>query len=211
MSDTKRPFPIVTTVVGVALVSLGLAYAFTAYEPADWAATDAAEPERIQTGSVYYVFVDTVELAPVGLDGEAWDIDDSAPDVGYQIAWQGQTVFESSEVNDTLIARWSGLKIGMDEAMSLLKKGKADPGQIVDAALMRAQMDGRFVISFHDSDLTGDDPCGELMLPWEELRIGANTVSGAVPGRGLVSATIRIIPGSGDLFSVLKSLSSKTP
>ncbi len=211
MSETERPFPIVTTLVGVVLVSVGLAYAFMTNEPADWTKTAEVQPEQIQTGSVYYVFVDTVEVAPVGLDGEAWDLDDSAPDVGYEIAWQGQTVFESSEVNNALIARWSGMKLGMDEALSLLKKGKADPGQIVDAALMRAQVDGRFVISFHDADLTGNDPCGELMLPWEELKIGSNTIQGPVPGRGLVSATLRVVPGSGDLFSVLKSLSADQP
>ena len=103
---------------------------------AEQARRDAA-PKRVTMGALYYVFAQTIEMAPLGLEGETWDMDDSAPDVTYQLAWQGQTVFESAERTDALIARWSGMKLGLEDAFALLKEGKADPGQIIDAALMR--------------------------------------------------------------------------
>ena len=73
---------------------------------------------------------------------------------------------------------------------------------------MRAEPGGRFVISFHDGDLTGNDAAGNFTVPWEGLLVGSHVLEGPTQGRGFIRATLRIIPSSGDLFKVLKSLSS---
>ena len=170
-----------------------------------------AEPKRVTMGALYYVFAQTIEMAPLGLEGEGWDIDDSAPDVNYQLAWQGQTVFQSTEKTDTLIARWSGMQIGLEDAFALLKQGKADPGEIIDAALMRAKQGESFDLKVFDDDLTGDEDAGTLTIQWRDLAPGLNRLTGPVPGRGVLTVDLRVITDTGDLFKVIDALSGDAP
>jgi hypothetical protein len=207
--NTARGFPVVTVIVALAFVGVGIGYVSMGERPEQGAEVHQEVPARVTFGDLYYVFVETVEFAPKGLDGDPWDLDDSAPDIAYQIAWKGQTVFESTEIDDALVGRWSGMKLGLDQALSLLKRGKADPAQIIDAALMRAESDGRFMLSFEDADLTGADAAGEFTVPWQEVHVGANVLRGPQPGQGVITTTLRVVPSSGDLFKVVRSLSEE--
>jgi len=162
-------------------------------------------------GGLYHVFVETLEMAPRGPDGEAWDVDDSAPDPGYEISWKDQRVFESGEVTDSLIARWSGMKIGFEAAAALITEGKADPAQVIDAALMRAEQGQGFVLRFHDRDVTTDEPAGEVKVAWSDLKPGRNTLTNPAPGQGWSRASLRVVESSSDLFKVLEALRSEGP
>lgn len=207
--ERERTFPLVTAIVALALGALAIGSAWIPGRSSEAEAPPQAEV--VQSGALYYVFVETAEFAPMNPKGEAWDLDDSAPDIGYRLVWKGQSVFESSEVGDALIGRWSGMKIGLNEALSLLKQGKADPGQIVDAGLLRAELGGRFVISLYDSDLTGDEAAGEFTVPFDGLAIGTTTLVGPSADSGVLTLTLRVIPSQGDLFKTLRLLSSDTP
>jgi hypothetical protein len=207
----KRRFPLVTAIVVVAFVGLGIGYVTLNKDAVQSTDVEISAPEKVIVGDLYYVFVETVEYAPKQADNESWDLDESAPDVAYQITWKGQTIFESTELSDTLIGRWSGMKLGLDQALSLLKNGKTDPAQIIDAALMRAERDGSFSLTFEDSDLAGADTAGEFTIRWEDVNVGTHVLTGPLPGQGVITATLRVAPNSSDLFKVVRALSQETP
>ena len=207
----KRRFPLVTALVVLAFVGLGIGYVTLNKDTVDPAEVEVTAPEKVTVGDLYYVFVETVEFAPKQADNEAWDLDESAPDITYQIVWKEQTIFESTELSDTLIGRWSGMKLGLDQALSLLKNGKADPAQIIDAALMRAERGGGFSLTFEDNDLTGADTAGAFTIPWEEVSVGTHVLTGPMPGQGVITATLRVAPNSSDLFKVVRALAQETP
>ncbi|MGB0590219.1 MAG: hypothetical protein ACPGU1_11110 [Myxococcota bacterium] len=210
-SSSERRVPVVTMIVVLALIGLGIGYALFG-APSDVTSNAPREAlTRVVPGELYYVFVETVEFTPRGEEDNAWDLDESAPDIAYEIQWKGQTVFESTELSDALIGRWSGMKLGIDQALSLLKRGKTDPAQIIDAALMRAESGGRFTLLFEDSDLTGSDPAGEIAVAWDDLTVGSHVLKRSKAGHGVITATIRTVPSSGDLFKVVRSLSRETP
>ncbi len=178
-----------------------------AKDTADTTTTAPVEDRSVKPGERYYVFVQTVEVAPLNLEGAPWDMDASGPDLSYTIVSQNTTVFESPERADTLIARWSGTKIGLTEAINVLKDGKTDPGQVVDAALMRASERGTFTLRFVDGDVAGKDSVGEVIVSWSKLEHGLNLIKGMIPGRGLTLIELRVVPDSNDFFKVMRAFS----
>ena len=206
----SAPFPFVSVVVVLTFLGLGVGYALWP-EPkgAREERSEGAQIEMVSEDALYYVFVEMVEFSPTRGDGEGWDIDDSAPDLAYTLNWKGQQVFQSTEVSESLIARWSGLKIGVSEAMNLLQSGKADPGQIIDAALVRAQPGGSITITFVDGDLSGEDRAGVFTLPFATLKVGRTLLRGRDENSAVERASLRVVPGDRDLFQTLKALSSE--
>ena len=207
----KRTFPIWSTLVVLSFVGLGLGYSLSSPGAAIEAEKAASADVHVSIGELYYVFVETAEFAPLSVEGEAWDLDDSAPDMAYTLSWKGQRVFESSEVQDSLIGRWSGMTIGVNQALSLVNAGKADPAQIIDAALVRAETGRAIDITFKDEDLSGHDSAGEFHIPFETLKVGETILKDAHPERGVVQATLRVVPSNSDLFKVIRGLTGKVP
>ena len=210
MSEPRKPLPIAAMIVaGLAAFGGG---AGVVYMLMSGAPEPAAIPEpKLAVGELYHVFVESLEMAPRGPEGEPWDVDDSAPDPGYEIHWKGQRVFESTEVTDSLIARWSGMKIGFETAAALITQGKADPAQVVDAALMRVEEGAGFVLHFSDRDVTTDEAAGQVEVAWSDLVPGPNVLKSATPDRGWSRASLRVVQSSSDLFKVLESLRSERP
>mgnify|MGYP001033228448 CR=1 FL=1 len=162
-------------------------------------------------GELYYVFVESAEFAAQRPDGESWDLDDSAPDLAYSLSWKGKEIFQSSEVSDALIARWSGMKIGIEQALSLVKEGKTDPSQVINAALVRADEGGHLTLSFFDRDLAEDDKAADFRLDFERLKVGSNTLDTDSQKASVLHASLRVIKSQADLFKVLGELSRGSP
>ena len=197
----------------VALTFIGLVIAYLAFAPGTEDAAPLISPEtkNLVDGELYYLFVESVEFEAEQAEGESWDLDNSAPDMAYAVSWRGKTIFESSTVSDALIGRWSGIKIGLDQAISLVQQGKSDPSQIIDAALVRAEPKGSIIIRFYDSDVAEDDIAATFVIALEQLHLGANSLKSSSQGQGIRHASLRVVKSEADLFQVLRALSERGP
>ncbi len=124
---------------------------------------------ELQEGTQYYVYVDYIEVHPNKANGKAWDNDSSAPDVYYEVSWQGNRVFESSERKDTLVAEWKATEMGLGLGEDNFLKGES-------SALAARVTAGVGTLEFEvvDGDVISDDPIGTLTVPVGDLKIGRN-------------------------------------
>ena len=124
---------------------------------------------QLQEGTQYYVYVDYIEVHPNKPNDKAWDNDSSAPDVYYEVSWQGNRVFESSERKDTLVAEWKATEMGLGLGEENFLKGES-------SALAARVTAGVGTLEFEviDSDVISDDPIGTLTVPVANLKIGRN-------------------------------------
>lgn len=128
-----------------------------------------APSTELQEGTQYYVYVDSIEVHPNKSNGKSWDNDSSAPDVYYEVFWQGNRVFESSERKDTLVAEWKATEMGLGLGEENFLKGES-------SALAARVAAGVGTLKFEvvDSDVISDDPIGTLTVPVGDLKIGRN-------------------------------------
>ena len=130
---------------------------------------------KLVSGQTYYLFASEIELYPSDLDGKAWDGGDDGPDIRYRMLWQGNEVFESEVVGDSLIAHWSGLAVKLKWS-DLLGKTIA-PENAIKAALVSASEGGTVVLEVEDVDVTDDDEAGRLVVSLDELQVGKKNFS----------------------------------
>ncbi|MHC4547488.1 MAG: C2 domain-containing protein [Planctomycetota bacterium] len=146
----------------------------------------AAEPARVAEGEHYYVLLTVVEVMPRDGEDETWDVGDEAPDLFYEIRWQGQRVFESSTKEDTLVAKWSNVAVALSDVVDAVSLDDA-----IKAARITARGDGELEFAVYDRDVGRDDLVGRWTVPVEELREGDQRWER--PAGRLVSATCRVL------------------
>ncbi|MFQ5843930.1 MAG: C2 domain-containing protein [Planctomycetota bacterium] len=144
-------------------------------------------PARVETNRHYYVLLSVVEVKPRKADGDDWDADGSAPDLYYEIEWQGHTVYRSAKKRDTLVARWSTASVDVD-----LLRDAVSVDDSIKAARITARPGEKLRFSVYDDDFLGRD---DLVGRWEvgvgTLRLGDQEWK--APGGGLVSAACRVV------------------
>jgi len=135
----------------------------------------------------YYVLLTLIEVAPETESGDAWDMGGGAPDIVYEIRWQGQRVFRSSKKSDTLVAKWSNTSIGVSDVVD---------GVSIDSSIKAARItvrrgeDLEFIV--YDNDIASPDEIGRWTIASTDLRQGDQTWRD--PGGRVVSATCRVLP-----------------
>ena len=142
---------------------------------------DKAAPSRkVVVGKDYYVLVTVMEFHPAKQGGASWDAGNSAPDLYYQLSWNGKTIYhtENDVVKNVLIAKWFGLGANvsvMDLRKVLSSEGqRLSPRNLIKAASISVEPNGELVIRAYDDDPLRDDFAGGGAIPLADLEPGDN-------------------------------------
>lgn len=178
----------VTSVLAIGASGLLVAWLRTdpGPDPAAAAAPELKQP-RVTLGNRYYVLLAVVEVAADTGQGRRWDVDDSAPDLDYQIWWRGTRVFESSPKKDSLVGKWSNAAV---DWRGLVGELSVDDSMRAARFTARPNDALRFVV--RDRDFGRREVVGEWTVASQTLRIGDQTWTR--PGGRVLSATCRVIP-----------------
>ena len=129
------------------------------------------------------MFLSEIEIYDKALDDdeeEDWDDDDDAPDLYYEIEFQGKRVFKSPQRDNVFIANWRGitLPVALEDLTSVVKGDiniNVDFEQIVQAA--RVKGDSEVKIKIYDNDsLTPKDDVGTITINMADLEEGTNMI-----------------------------------
>ena len=150
----------------------------------------------LQEESHYYVFLTVIEVDPKDHKGSSWD-PGGAPDLAYEIRWQGLRVFESTTKDNTLVAKWTNVSL---KARDLLGTFSIDDS--IKAARITARPGDVLEFSVYDKDRTsGDDLVGSWSVEVSTLRLGDQTWER--PGGRIRSVACRVLPLDGMAFETL--------
>lgn len=128
----------------------------------------------VEVGKDYYVTVALAEVSALAPGGKAWDaVDDSGPDIYFEIWWRGSRVFKSSTKENTFIAKWSNGEVNLGRLA--LSGGKASMDDLISGARINIQARDLIEIRVYDADLLGDTLAGEKEFTTATLRIGDTT------------------------------------
>jgi hypothetical protein len=120
--------------------------------------------------------------------------------------WQGNEVFNSEVVGDSLIAHWSGLALKLKWSDLLGKT--ISPENAIKAALVSASKGGSVVLEVEDVDVTDDDEAGRLIISFDELQVGKKGFSYPKSlDNSVRRVVIRALPvnsSARDLFNLMK-------
>jgi len=132
-------------------------------------------PTTVEPGKDYYVFIRTLEVYPTQPGGHEWDRGGgSAPDLWYQLVWQGKTVYESDTRDDGFVALWDPISVDVREA--LLGSGKLElAGTLNQGAIVNVTAGQMLEIIVYDSDPLGRERAGSAAMPLDTLLEGDNT------------------------------------
>jgi hypothetical protein len=131
-----------------------------------------SEGSKLKSGQLYYIFARVIELYPKKFDGDSWDIDDSAPDVKYQIIWEGKEEFSSDTKKDQTIADWTGVSVKFSP--SDLAGKTISPDKAIKAARIRYEKGGVIDLLVKDDDVADDDEAGKVKIELDGLKVGKN-------------------------------------
>ena len=161
---------------------------------------------QLVSGQTYYLFASEIELYPSDPEEEAWDGGDDGPDIRYRMLWQGNEVFKSEVVGNSLIARWSGLAVKLKWSDLLGKT--ISPEKAIKAALVSAERDGSVVIEVEDVDVTDDDEAGRLTVSFADLQVGKKEFtfpkSSTNAVRRIVMRALPVNSSARDLVNLMK-------
>lgn len=147
-------------------------------------AQQIADEKQMHSEATYYLFLSEIEVHNKGLDGDKetdWDDDDDAPDLFYEIYYQGKRVYKSVQRDDTFIANWRGitLPVALEDLTSLVEGDiniNVDFEEIVDAS--RVKGDSAIHIKIFDNDtLTPKDDVGHIDINVADLKEGSNLIT----------------------------------
>jgi len=168
---------------GLILCGAGITSLMVA-KPTQSAEASLTEDKKMEDEATYYVFVSEIEVFNKALDDgdeEDWDDDDDAPDLFYEIEYQGKRVFKSPQRDDTFIGNWRGitLPIALQDLTSVVQ-GDINIGvdfeQIVNAARVKGASEITVKMFDHDS-LSPTDDIGSLTLSVSDLHEGTNLIT----------------------------------
>jgi hypothetical protein len=176
------------------------------------------EMDEMDGDATYYVFVSEIEVFNKALDDDNdndeddWDDDDDAPDLFYKINYQGKTVFESPQRDNTFIANWRGitLPIALKDLTSVIKGDvniNVDFEQIVNAA--RVKGDSEITLHLYDHDsITPTDDVSEITVSLADLKEGTNVMknSNRSEDNGWKQIEIKVVKREGSVKDFLLPL-----
>ena len=147
----------------------------------------ARPPERVRDDFHYYVLLTVVEVAPTKEKDSSWDSRNGAPDLAYEIHWQGAKVFVSSTKKNSLLAKWSNTAV---ELSDLLESVSLDDS--FKAARITARRGDLLTFRVVDKDFFRDDVVAEWEVAVETLKVGDQ--EWIEPGGRVVKAICRVLP-----------------
>ena len=132
-------------------------------------------PSLVTQGKDYYVFIRTIEVYPHQPGGHEWDRGGgSAPDLWYQLVWQGKTVYESDTRDNGFVALWDPISVDVREA--LIGSGKLElAGTLNQGAIVNVAAGQSLEVIVYDADPLGRERAGSATMPIDALLEGDNT------------------------------------
>ena len=183
-----------TTLLVVAAVGAPL---FLLAKPAAVVAEQRPDgPRKLEAEQHYYVLLTVIEVEPKDAEESSWDAG-SPPDLAYEIKWQGETVFESSTKDDTLVAKWSNISLELKDVVASVSLDDS-----IKAARITARPGDLIEFTVYDRDSTsGDDLIGSFAVPIERFHVGDQRWE--APAGRIRSAQCRVLPLDGVKFDTL--------
>jgi hypothetical protein len=152
--------------------------------PAGVASAPVDAPPGLTSGHDYYLHVKLIELAERRPNGKQWDsIDDSGPDVRFNLTWHDNVIWKSIEKPNTLIGSWDLMRVDLRQVIT--SGGQTDLEGLVNAPLVHYTVGAVVTLKVWDEDTVGSDDAGTLTIKLDELRPGENTL--LPPGDGSAS------------------------
>ncbi|MFO0816010.1 MAG: hypothetical protein U0796_22560 [Gemmatales bacterium] len=139
-------------------------------------------------GAEYWLTVTSAEVSAKTGKGKAWDVDNSGPDVFYEIWWQGNRVYKSSTCTDTLIAKWDTQEIDVTRILRTHRLEASKAGAIV-----KLGEQNMVTIKLYDSDVTVNDLIEEFQVDLSALKTGVNTL-GPGPSKQCLKLSLVMAP-----------------
>ena len=151
--------------------------------------TTAESTPRLTPGHDYYLHVKLIELSDRRPNGKQWDsVDDSGPDICFNLTWRRNVIWKSSEKPNTLIGSWDLMKVDLKQIIA--SGGQTDLEGLLNAPLVHCEAGEAVEIVVWDADTVGSDDAGNLTIKLDELRPGENTI---VPPAGKSNAVKRVV------------------
>jgi hypothetical protein len=144
----------------------------------------------------YYVLLPKLEVDRQ-MEGERdWDTGGSAPDLYYEVHWQGHKVFTADTKEDTLVAQWSNVSFDLGDLLDSISLDDS-----IKAARITVRPGDKLIFKIYDSDLAGDDLAGEWDVDVETLRLGDQKWER--PAGNVTWAVCRVLPLNSVEFDAL--------
>lgn len=182
------------------------------------------EASIIDESATYYVFVSEIEVYNKALDEDNdeddWDDDDDAPDVFYEIKYQGKQIFESPKRDNTFIANWRGITIpiALRDLTTVIKGDvniNVDFEQIVNAS--RVKGDSAIMLHMYDHDnISFSEKIGVIPIKISDLKEGTNIMKNSNRGAdsGWKRIEIKVVKREGSvkdfLLPLLREMNNET-
>lgn len=203
MSDSVK---VIISRVSFFLVVLGCGYGAFHYfkkekKPEQLSASGAVVEDNLslQQGNRYRIFIKSLIVPPVDTEGKKWDGNGkgSAPDVFFRIFYKDHMIYESSTMNDVLVAEYAAIKGGVTDA--IFSKNASD---YLEAANVAFQEKGaHFKIEVIDSDTFDNDLIGKTTVELKDLQLGSNILE-----KLGITYVIVVIDSDSDINESLKAL-----
>ncbi|MGJ8656258.1 MAG: hypothetical protein ACSHX6_07395 [Akkermansiaceae bacterium] len=201
--------------IGLILCGAGITALFASDEPSQ-EETLNLETSTIDESSTYYVFVSEIEVFNKALDDDNdeddWDDDDDAPDLFYEIKYQGKKIFKSPQRDNTFIANWRGitLPVALKDLSSMIKGDvniNVDFEQIVNASRVKGNSEITLHMYDHDT-MTLSDNIGIIPIHLTDLKEGTNVMinSNRNEDNGWKQIEIKVVKREGSVKDFLLPL-----
>jgi hypothetical protein len=145
------------------------------------------EPNLVKPEHSYYVLLPKLEVDRQMEDERDWDSGGSAPDLYYEVHWQGHKVFTAGTKEDTLVAQWSNVSFDLGDLLDSISLDDS-----IKAARITVRPGGKITFKVYDSDLAGDDLAGEWEVEVDTLRLGDQKWER--PAGNVTWAVCRVLP-----------------
>ena len=168
-NKSKRLLARILFVLVIAACGTGAYFHFKKPPPE---APDAGD--GLEIGKRYRVFVRSLILPPTKEDGSKWDKDGKheSPDVFFRVYYRENMVYESSTIDDVLVAEFSPVKLGISNLLQ--KKNAAEYLEAFNVAYIDAET--TFKIEVIDEDPFENDEMGSVVITLKDLQLGSNRV-----------------------------------
>jgi hypothetical protein len=155
--------------------------------------------DGLEIGKRYRVFVRSLILPPTKEDGSKWDDDGKheSPDVFFRVYSRENMVYESSTIDDVLVAEFFPVKLGI---LNLLRI--ENPAEYLEAfTVENIDAETTFKIEVIDKDPFKNDEMGSVVITLKDLQLGSNRVE----NDGL-TYVMTVLDADADINKALKDL-----
>jgi hypothetical protein len=172
--------------------------------------TEPAAPPRLNRGGDYYLYVKLIELADRAPNASVWDrVDDSGPDIAFQLKWRNNVIWDAAVKSDTLIGSWDLMKIDLKQLV--MSGGQADLEGALNAPLVHYEPGETVELNVWDADAVGAyDTAGKVIIKLDDLGPGETTITPTGPeAKAVKRVVLALIDRKTPVPELIKAMSNR--